>query len=197
MCLKDRALSLLQMGNTILRAVFSLEQTLRRRHMSWSWKEVWIKSWAYSSMRRNLLHYGCDLLLKQRGKLRCLYREHTWGLKFGLEKRPHWRNENLVKASAWWLICDLLKIAITHSLSTCTAHSIHSQSKMLWRGLTFKWQNPWIYLEIICWNGKPTLQDTAMNYTLLQSYSSVNHACSTLVCVRDTSHSYTSTTVYI
>lgn len=78
-----------------------------------------------------------------------------------------------------WMICDQLKIAITHSLCTCTAHNIHSQGKMLWRGPTSKWQNPWIYLEIICWNGKITLQDTAMNHTLLQSYSSVNHACST------------------
>lgn len=118
-------------------------------------------------------------------KLWCLYRGNTRGLEFGLEKKSSVKKWKLVKARAWWLICDQLKIVITHSFHTCTAHIVHKQGKTLWRSPTFKCQNPLIYLEIICWNRKTTLQDTAMNHTLLQSYSSVNHAFSTLgMCTR-------------
>lgn len=93
MCLKDRTLSVLQMGNTMLRATFSLQQTLDIHEPEL--KEELNKILGLEHTRRNFLHSGCDLLPKHRQKIFPLSwkvtipvnKENTWGLKFGSEKK--------------------------------------------------------------------------------------------------------------
>lgn len=66
MCHKDRALSVLQMGNTILWATFSLKQTLDTYELEL--KEDLNRSLGLQHTRRNFLHCGCDILPKHRQK---------------------------------------------------------------------------------------------------------------------------------
>lgn len=111
MCHKDRALSMLQMGNTILWATFSLKQTLDTHKLEL--KEDLNKILSLQQTRRNFLHCGCDLLPKHRQKyflccrkLQCLYREeNAWGLKFGSERKSLPKKRKFVESQC--MVTDL------------------------------------------------------------------------------------------
>lgn len=95
------------------------------------------------------------------------------------KKCPQWRNGNLVKTSAW--LTDLWPAENCHYIFAwylCNLCCSQSRQNAL-RGLDLQVTNAWIYLEIISWNRKTILHNTAMKYTFPQPYSSVGHACRT------------------
>lgn len=150
MCHEDRTLSMLQMENAILWAIFSLKQALDTHRLELkdlnkkfglvAHKEKFSPLWLWPSAQ--IQAKPISFAIESHNAFIEKKMREGWNLV--LKESSHWRNENLVRAGAEWLTCDQLKIAITHLLSTCTAHNVSSQGKMLWRGPNLKWQNSWI-----------------------------------------------------